>query len=241
MTQETLIARIRKLAALAQSDNVHEAAMAAEECARLMAQHQIDSACLEEGPAPVESTDLQGRTKARGVTWELSLATAISSPMCVAVHGMAGSDRIVVTGRGPDVAAMCVLYHSLKSQLVVACDRAWLALSREARDFQIAYRGGRVRFTATFMLGAAVEIKDRMLAGRVQAANDGGVTALVKMDAYAEEAKGAITRYRAEAGIKLRNSGNRVRDAGEGAYDAGRAAGRAADLAPRSRALTSGR
>lgn len=98
--------RIKKLLALATSANPHEAAQAAAEAQRLMVEHDLSEACLEEGPGPVvEYVVQESDGSSRACMWRASLADKLGEAMGVKVLYTVGSSRLRSFGRSADVAA----------------------------------------------------------------------------------------------------------------------------------------
>lgn len=232
---QVIVEKVRALLELAKSDNVHEAALAATRAQNLMLKYQLSAACLEDGPAPVERTAVQADSgKKRACMWQAMLATVLGKHLHVQVVYVIGTDRIDAIGRGPDVAAMA-LYHWVRGQLERAASVAWATCNRALQRLD----GGRVRFTDTFMRGARETIDERMRAQRraiVAHESDPG-TALVRLDAYGDQAAAAIQKWRDDADLRTRTTSRRVPSAGAGAYEAGRSAGQGVGLSPNSRSL----
>lgn len=235
-TSQAIVERVRKLLELAKSDNVNESASAAAMAQELMLKYQLSAACLEDGPAPVERTAVQVDSgKKRACMWQAMLATVLGKHLHVQVVYVTGTDRIDAIGRGRDVAALALLYHWVRGQLELAASNAWATCNRALQRLD----GGRVRFTDTFMRGARETIDERMAAQRraiVAQASDPG-TALVRLDAYGDQAAAAIQRWKDDADLRTRTTSRRVPSAGAGAYEAGRSAGHGVGLSPNSRSL----
>lgn len=257
---DPIIARIKKLLALAgNNDNAEEAATAAGEAQRLMLKHQIEQAVLSDGAAPVERQDVQPASgKRRAVMWQALLANVVGKHFNVKVIMHAGSDQVSAIGRGPDVAATALLYHHLRGQLERAAERAWYRLPHvERRAYQIA-RGGKIRWIDTFHRGARDVIDARMadqkrvVALEIAAdptrpcdpcgygADAANRNAMVLMNAYADEARAAISSWQATSDFKSTTFTRYSHSAGEGALGAGQAAGRAASLTANARSLGGG-
>lgn len=237
---DKVLDRIKKLLALAGSGNQHESEGAAREAARLMALHHISQATVEEGSARrirVIHAQAQGGEKSRQTVWHGILCKAIGDALHCSVTVTPGSDRVNVTGPDGDVAVVCALYASLKSQLSAACDRAWDRLDN-AQRMLAKHRGGKSRYVETFMWAAADAIKARLAEGASAATREAGGNALVLLSTYARSAETAIAAWRREQGMVVRSvSGPARRSAGDFAASAGRAAGQSADLTRRPRAL----
>ena len=86
MTQIEIIERVRKLLALADSDNVHEAANDAAQAQKLMAKHAIESVMLDihadetgDEDEPIESDTLIAMDGGRIATWKLNLTRHVTN------------------------------------------------------------------------------------------------------------------------------------------------------------------
>ena len=82
-----------------ENPNEHEARLAAEMAAKLMAKHQIESSSLELGADPVEKTVIQRESKGKAVAWQVHLATKVGQALNVEVVYTPGCDRISAIGR----------------------------------------------------------------------------------------------------------------------------------------------
>lgn len=157
-----VIEKIRKLRALAQSSNVHEAAAAAAAASRLLQEHELAEAEVEAaGQAPTESAaraelplDEYGNQIS---AWRNQLAGTLKR-----MHGCAGwvdrhrnpstgridRQRDVIVGRPSDVATVRYLY-------------AWL--TTEIERLAAAQGRGKGRAWAhAFKLGAVVGIREKL-------------------------------------------------------------------------------
>lgn len=252
MTNDRIIDKIKKLLALSASPNLHEAESAAAQVQRLMLEYQISDADLREGPAPVVRLTIQARTSSRAALWESYLANMLGRHMNVLVLGM-GGDQLDAIGRETDVAALAVLYAHLHRHLDRLARASWYALGHAQRSHETARNGGMARWVNTFHTGAREAIDERMKAQR-QAAISASSTigdsaagsttalarsaaALVKLDAYAREAKAAVNSWCAANGIRVQSTKTRIAITGSGAMDAGRRAGGSVSLSPSARAL----
>lgn len=191
--------RIRRLLALSESSNVHEAAAAAAKAQELMTKHQIDQAEVAElageDDEPLEDEELQV-FGSKVVTWRECLAAALATANgCDLYHRISrqggrrrASSRIV----GPVGAVAAVRY--MLAYLEREVDRL---CQKEAGDWG---RGALPRsWYRNFRFGAAYAIGRRLHAAakEVRAAAAPGC-ALVRVDRDAERVAAAM----AEKGLK---------------------------------------
>lgn len=175
--QNTLLGKIKKLLALSESPNHHEALAAAAKAQALMAQHQIDSASLESVPAGSELDeplicDRLWVTKARNLpTWRKSLAWYC----CAANHchytyrSYHGFD---VYGRRPHVAITQHLFEYF-------C---------QAVEQEVSQHRGKesVVFLNRFREAMAIELGERMVHQR-RGSTKPSTSALALMDHYDQD------------------------------------------------------
>ncbi len=185
---EKVIEKIRKLNALAQSSNVHEAAAATAAAARLMQDHQIEEAQLigagEAQEEPVQA-GLCIDAHRRAPTWKAILATTITRSLGCELYTESG--RFMVIGRKSDAQAVTYLYRAVIAQIDELCTTA----ARAQRIFGGDERNFR-GWCGSFRHGAAQAVHQRLSAQKterdreVQARADGGdrasSTALVVID-----------------------------------------------------------
>lgn len=229
--------RIKKLLALATSANPHEAAQAAAEAQRLMVEHDLSEACLEEGPGPVvEHVVQESDGSSRACMWRASLADKLGEAMGVKVLYTVGSSRLRSFGRSADVAAHAAIYHWLVAQLAPQCERDWYTMQRP--DRAATTKGA---FTRHWMHGASEVIVARMTESRRAAAlatpDRGGTSAIVLLDRRREESSQAIERHFESIGMRVKVTRTTIRSA-PGAREMGQAAGQRASITPNARTLT---
>lgn len=232
MTSPTdkLLDRVRKLLALAESPNVHEAAAAAARAQEIITRHKL--AGLLEAQQEAEANLSDGRDEPLEVArkirkWKLVLAAGLAEANgCMAYTVAAGrrEQHLCVAGHPDDQVAVAALWEWLVKRL------EWLSATEGAgqdRDWHESFR-----------IGAADTIVDRLTeAQRAQTVavaeeTDAAATvpsegALVRLDAALEARAEAVSRYADEQlGLK-KGRGITVR---LDALDAGRAAGRDVEL-----------
>jgi hypothetical protein len=216
MTHDEVIAKVKKLRALATSDNVHEAAAAAAAAERLLQQYRLSEAELEaEDDAPhetaaldAEPVDVFGRNLQH---WRAALLTG----MCK-LHGCrnwseyAGNGKRVfrIVGRPSDVATVRYLYAWLVSEIERLAQRHGKG---QGRTWFNSYRRGAVNGVLAAMREANQEARAAVSS-----------VALVKIDARKVEADQIVDAL----GMNRKKIGGRVR-LDRDAYGRGERDGRA--------------
>lgn len=114
MTHEEALAKVRKLLALGESDNEHEAALAVARAQAIMEEHDIAEADVDGGGAEDEITEavfgIPGSHRSgelgKKSTWQGELSYVIAKAHgCAAIWRLRrGSARLVIAGRPRDVA-----------------------------------------------------------------------------------------------------------------------------------------
>ena len=214
--------RIRKLLALAGSQNENEAAVVAEKAQALMLRYGIEMATVAAAGGERLAVDehvLDGKVD----PWRRMLAAAVG---CAAggrvVWAPGGNGRsqgnIFFYGPAGAVGGMVELSRYLEAQLVVI-SAATTASRRERRVHGRTWRN-------SFLLGAVARIGQRLEARRVETSETGDNTrALVLV-------KTAVDREIERRHPELQSSGYRASVA-RSAYDAGSHAGKHVDLGDR--------
>lgn len=114
MTLDEAIEKARKLFALAQSDNPHEAAQAAARAQEILARFSIDAAMLETSSTEEPEEDIRrfndplDTTKNNWATWRLTLASVI----CKAnqAKNFTSGNAMLLIGRPSDVSKVRYIY-----------------------------------------------------------------------------------------------------------------------------------
>jgi hypothetical protein len=226
MNDTAIVAKIKKLLALAQSDNANEAALAASRARELMVQHAISEAQLT--PSEREPIETEGLNlgKKRIPHWEALLSYVLAPSFFCRSFYTKGSD-IYVVGRKSDREALIATFWYLRNEIKKMSDKAWAG---KPTDFYAHGKTWKVGFNE----GCVRTIKERL--GQDQAAlmADNTGTALVLSQRQQE------TDAWVEQNLKLRTSMAR-RNINHSGYSEGRQAGHALDLSKRagaSKALT---
>lgn len=173
---DKVLDRIQKLLRLSGSNpNPNEAASAAAEAARLMAEYQIEEAQLAIEEKRVESvgTDSIGFEKARAARWKghvaAALARAVGCKMFWQKRRNAAwkiETHTMVIGRPSDVRTIGYTYQAVVAQVEEMCDRTWETVSASHLEYGYADRAERIgiarAWKEAFKLGAAHEIVRRV-------------------------------------------------------------------------------
>jgi len=254
MSQEQIIDRVRKLLALAQSDNVHEAANAAAQAQKLMSKHAIEEAALtveddEDDDEPITNDVLAFTKGSRIATWKLYLASNITEANGCSYYyrnGLSKFDksRISIVGRASDATKCRYLFAYITKEI----DRLTKQESKA--------RGGAGRtWCNSFRLGAQAEVGKRIREATEQAGDEmrelaaaqdrvqgTGSTALVRINSAIEK----IEKRKTEAHVWMHDKlnlgkGNARPSAFDGAgYAAGKRAGASININSSGPALGSG-
>jgi hypothetical protein len=164
---EKILTRLKRLLALAQSDNVHEAANAAGLAQKLMTEHQLSEAMLASlgattldtsGPAEVSDDYLAERKphSARKELWKGSIAAALADANACKTYWQGPNLRVI----GTPINAGTVRY-------------LYAYLTREVERLAAAYKGRCDRkWLNSFRVGAAYEIADKIREGKKLAERD---------------------------------------------------------------------
>lgn len=231
---QKIIDKIAKLLALAESQNEHEAAVAAARAQALMEKHRIDVAMLaqeEETPFEDIAEELFEGGQKKVATWKKVLLNGIckaNSCKCFARKGYRTTDRYIV-GTASNRATVAYFYKYLCGEI----DR-----------LTAKHKGAGRRWITSFRYGAAEMISKRMLESvqefrtdlrKKNAGNEVGLVkvekAIARMD---EEAKRLNDWVRMNLNLRTRTVGYNPSAAG---YAAGAEAGRSIRLGTSGKSL----
>lgn len=160
MAPETILERVKRLLALAQSDNEHEASLALARAEELMAEHNIKEAELAEADretASVDGVPLYSGKRIPG--WVCQLAITVSenagcymySSRCYSMeHGT--ESHLIITGNPSDRDAARAMF-------------AWIRSVIE-RLSVINCKGKGRAYASSWCLGAAIGVRDTLLAAK---------------------------------------------------------------------------
>lgn len=240
--KDKIIDRIRKLLALSESNNEHEAAAAAAQAADLMVKHEIEAAALttpdNEPEDPTQETlDSSGRR----VSWKGSLAHAISlSAGCRSYSASSrGGCKTQIVGPPSKLATVRYLYQYLTAEIDRLANKAYGAEHKECVDSNVPAPSARAWKNA-FRLGASNTIAGRLLRQRREtqaaAAAAGQSAALVVV----KNAEKAVDVYIAKNVGRLGKT-SRAQYSSRSGYGAGASAGRGVSLGATGGSLGAGR
>lgn len=197
-----ILDKIKRLLALAGSDNVHEAALAAKTAQKLMARHNIEAAMLEvdsesESQEQIGEEVFAGVSGKRLSTWKTALCATVARVNGCSAYSQwfAGDQRMVFVGTPSDSKTA----RYMSAWLIAEIDRL-TKLERAKRGPQ-----GRSYYNS-FRLGAAHEIARRLKEAHRDAAEEsremaraadrvqGTSTQLVKVEAALVRVEDKLTR-----------------------------------------------
>lgn len=243
---EKIVDRIRKLLALSESSNEHEAANAAAQAARLMAKHGIESVeTADPDLDPVgDNSDLFveiGRGK-RMIPWKWNLATVVAEAgQCkpYALHRKAGDQilglMIAFIGRRSDAETCCYLYLYLINELRRFHAHRRPSIGSKLQQYvpgkpsPVVDREFQRRWSRDFYAGAIGVLYQRMIQAREEVLQTASSKALVFLGSVAA-AVDAVAEDLGLQYVKARPA--QIRS--EHGYTAGVMAGREIDLSSSS-------
>jgi hypothetical protein len=169
-----LVEKVRKLLALSESPNEHEAALAAEKAQDLMLRHGIDMAqvAISKGATTIGIDD--ARVEAKLDPWRRQLAASIAKSMggrVVFTRNYATASVMSFFGPAGTAQSIAALYHHLEAQLVTISAIA-TANRAEKRVHGRTYR-------ASFLLGAVDRLDWRLSRHRTELTTEANSRALV--------------------------------------------------------------
>lgn len=225
---EKVLDRVRKLLALAQSDNVNEAATAAAAAERLMAEHKLEMADVEARTGQADDEDVVdfeiSEDTTRFVGWRSNLVTVLAEVNgCDVIHWQkARWERpnalsFKVVGRASDTQAVSYLFKYLANEVDRLCTREGHGYGR---SFANSFRHGAVA-TIAERLRAQKREREAALRAAADLGHKASEVALVVVDRDAA----AVAAYKDKKFPDLRSfrlGGARLNDG----YHAGREAGK---------------
>ena len=223
--------KVQKLLALAQSDNVNEAALATKMAQKLMHKHNLTS-CMVENYNPNEEEIIDftqlGQPLAffnkKASTWKIQLSMVVATANHCRIYVNNASDGqscFGLVGRRIDAQVVRYLYHYLVSEI----DR-------------LAKRDGRGKgktWANNFRMGAVFAIKERLEEAVketiVEMTETSGASLMVRTKAIAKmKERGDSTQRWLEENLNLRQGAKRSMNIDVEAQAAGRAAAQEIDL-----------
>lgn len=132
MTDNVILGRIRKLMNLSKSDNVNEAATAAERARELMTQYKIEAADLELTTGEkreyeaVTDTTLEGNyQRGRHKRWRLDLAVRLSNAFGCKMYYTPGTTHMGVVGQPSSIQTVQYLLQYFGLEMTRLCKQEW--------------------------------------------------------------------------------------------------------------------
>jgi hypothetical protein len=235
-TMDRVLDRVRKLLALKTSSNPHEAAVAAEMAARLLAEHRlseaqvmIDIGATDDAPTVRERLD----DGPRSATWRVSLCSAVARDNCCRI--LIGRGYYIVVGTTDDINATKYLYEYLRREVERLSDEAETPEGENGRAWKNSFKIGAAAEVSSRIYKAKREREETLKAAAGFVELSGGApaqsTALAIVNKRDERAQAAVANVK---GSWSRGGASR-RDA----YSAGRAAGASVSLGGRGRGIAS--
>jgi hypothetical protein len=173
---ERIIEKLKKLLALATSDNIHEAAAAAAKAQELIERYRIDRALLEgdeketrAGDDPIATTVLHRFNGSRVMTWILNLAISLGEQNAVAVYySNAYPATIEGAGTERDLATVAYMVQYLIREVERLLKDAVKLHRREhgfppGRTWANSFRNGAVATIADRLARAKEETRRKLL------------------------------------------------------------------------------
>lgn len=234
----TVLERIRKLLALAESSNVHEAAAAAAKAQELMTKHRIEQAELEADVAGAEDEpvlDQDVDTFGGRKPWRELLLSGLARANGCEVYLTRRRRSYVLRVIGAASATSLVRY--MQAYLVREVGRLCFLAASEERA-QRRSRGDARHVGApwhnSFRLGAAAELRTRLLEASKQVMTGASGTALARIEKTDERVAAAV------AALGLGAANYKASYKHSDAFYAGREAGASIPLNQGAPALSAG-
>lgn len=239
---EKIVDKVQRLLALAQSDNVHEAAAASAMAQRLMTRHQISEAMLEidagEADGEISETILHetsGKVLAHWLGW-LAVVVAEVNGCSVLRSNIRGRVQIQIIGRADDAAVASAVYTHLRGEIDRLAKRAARRAGSPGRTWVNNFRRGAMSVIGPRLKQAALDARAEVRTEALQSGVAGSALAridqaLAKVEDRASDAQawrdGAHDVRRKSAPSAVRHDAH--------AWAAGERAGANVDLSPSER------
>jgi hypothetical protein len=225
---ENVLNKIRKLSRLSESNNPHEAALAAEMMAKLMQEHQVTQAQLhvpEEMQEKVTNDNVLSRGTGRNIaTWMTNVAFGVCESVGCKLYFSAGHYMLI--GRKSDSEAASYMFHAIVNQVKELANKHW------ENEGQYCGIHGKA-WKNSFYLGASNTIYQRLKAQKAAMMDD------LRRAATGDSGKGTALMVinkkdydidRVYQGMKLRKKQVSYSNRSRSAYDTGTEAGHNVNL-----------
>lgn len=188
MTDDALVDKVRKLLALAESSNEHEAALAAERAQELMFKYGIELAevAASRGESiKVDKESIHGKLDPWRRILANSVAKSVGGETVVSRVPRTWRGRIDFWGERGVAQAAAALYQYLEAQVTVIS-----AIAATTRPEEYATAAQSMRWRKSFCMGMVERIDDRLRDRRakMEVATEGSSTALVVVKSAVERA-----------------------------------------------------
>ncbi len=190
MDHNPIIEKIRKLLALSNSCNEHEAALAASHAQRLLAEHNLAMADIETTPKPEKADSIETAAAKTLPKWLRHLVAGVSSAFdCQAIHHPANG-KLTFIGVGADVQIAAYTFSYLDRSVRKLCAGY---MKQHATDAVSGRRRELLR--QSYYLGAVSTITRMLAAQKQQTPVTAGALVPVK-EALIKQAMGEIGQIR---------------------------------------------
>lgn len=163
MRQQLIIEKIKKLMALANSNNEHEAALATSHVQRLLSEHNLAMADIDSSNKPDKANTLGTKVSKTLPKWLRNLVAGVSSAFdCQAVHDHA-TGKMLFIGVGADVHIAVYTFTYLERTLRKLC-------VNYMKGFNTCRQLNRQRelLRQSYYLGAVATIVSRLQEQKIQ-------------------------------------------------------------------------
>jgi hypothetical protein len=167
-TKDKMIDRVRKLLALANSANEHEAAAAAAQAADLMVKFEIEASTLDSDCEPVAElpeNEILDKGSRNRVPWKVTIAGGIANSVGGQVYTHGGTVHVIA--QPGKMATIAYLYAYLVGEVDRLANAAYGAECEEC-DSSFVGRPSARRWKNAFRLGAAGVIRSRLSKQRAE-------------------------------------------------------------------------
>ena len=233
---DKIIDRIKKLLSLSQSNNEHEAALAAGQAADLMFKHEIKEAQLCESDEDKEDVDVTSLDETGSiVNWKGNLMNGLADGLGCAMHfsqikkrGEKMKTFYNVVGQPSKVDTIKYMYHYLVGEVDRLADKAYREEYMECKKSNVLPPSAR-SWKNAFRLGASSMIAKRLRKQREESHKDAEDAGLGFALVVVKKSEEAVVAFVAKKYPKLKKAASATYRSGSG-YGAGAEAGKGVGL-----------